>query len=190
MATAWKSIFFTSMRRSSEFLSKLWVVCGCFWAQTFSCELCNVCCFCTGLFQITKESDELIFPVVYGVVVFVVMKRFKSITFYSSRVSTGYWRYPSGLNVLLTLISVPYTPFSSYWFILEHPKGVTEREPLLETARTEGDGKGHIIWTMSRNVPILYFRTYMYRISLRRLNLKMCFVLWMSLLINVYRPKT
>ena len=29
------------------------------------------------VFQITKESDELIFPVVYGVSVFVVMKRFK-----------------------------------------------------------------------------------------------------------------
>ncbi|XP_058971129.2 battenin [Pocillopora verrucosa] len=44
-------------------------------------------------------------------------------------------------NTVLIMNIIPFTLGVSYWFILEHPKGVTEREPLLETARTEGDEK-------------------------------------------------
>lgn len=44
-------------------------------------------------------------------------------------------------NTVLIMNVIPFTLGVSYWFILEHPKGVTEREPLLETERTEGAEK-------------------------------------------------
>lgn len=40
-------------------------------------------------------------------------------------------------NTVLIMNVIPFTLGISYWFILEHPKDVNEREPLLETARTD-----------------------------------------------------
>ncbi|XP_020613143.1 battenin-like isoform X2 [Orbicella faveolata] len=40
-------------------------------------------------------------------------------------------------NTVLIMNVIPFTFGISYWFILEHPKDLAEREPLLETARTD-----------------------------------------------------
>ncbi|KAL9972491.1 hypothetical protein ACROYT_G018803 [Oculina patagonica] len=40
-------------------------------------------------------------------------------------------------NTVLIMNVIPFTFGVSYWFILEHPKDLSEREPLLETARTD-----------------------------------------------------
>lgn len=40
-----------------------------------------------------------------------------------------------------------YFLYDSYWFILEHPEDISEREPLLETARTDSvTGAGKILY--------------------------------------------
>ncbi|RMX58436.1 hypothetical protein pdam_00019705 [Pocillopora damicornis] len=41
-------------------------------------------------------------------------------------------------NTVLIMNVIPFLMGICYWFILEHPEGITEREPLLGKARTEG----------------------------------------------------
>ncbi|KAJ7383425.1 G1/S-specific cyclin cln3 [Desmophyllum pertusum] len=40
-------------------------------------------------------------------------------------------------NTVLIMNVIPFTLGISYWFILEHPEVISEREPLLETERTD-----------------------------------------------------
>nr|XP_058971136.1 battenin-like [Pocillopora verrucosa] len=44
-------------------------------------------------------------------------------------------------NTVLIMNVIPFLMGICYWFILEHPEGITEREPLLGKARTEGADK-------------------------------------------------